>query len=50
MAARLTIQNVGQETWTSARGTTFALIDRNNLEPPPAYAPGKVQPVGSCPR
>jgi len=42
MAADVTIRNVGQEPWTSGRGTTFALIDRNNLSHPRRTHPGKV--------
>ena len=42
MAATVTIRNVGQETWTSNRGTTFALIDRNNLSHPRRAHSGKV--------
>ena len=42
MAANVTIRNAGREAWTSGRGTTFALIDRNNLSHPRRTHPGKV--------
>ena len=42
MAADVTIRNVGQEPWSSGRGTTFALIDRNNLSHPRRTHSGKV--------
>jgi hypothetical protein len=42
MAADVTIRNVGQEAWTSARGTTFALVDSNDLSHPRRTHPGKV--------
>jgi hypothetical protein len=42
MAATVTIRNVGQEAWTSGRGTTFTLVDRNNLSHPRRTHPGKV--------
>ena len=42
MAARVTIRNVGQEAWTSGRGTTFVLVDANDLRHPRRTHTGKV--------
>jgi len=42
MAAKVTIRNVGQETWTSGRGTTFALVDANDLGHPRRTHTGEV--------
>ena len=42
MAAEVTIRNVGQEVWTSGRGTTFALVDANDLSHPRRTHMGKV--------
>jgi hypothetical protein len=42
MAAEVTIRNVGQEVWTSGRGTTFALVDANDLSHPRRTHVGKV--------
>jgi hypothetical protein len=42
MAARVTIRNEGSEAWTSGRGTTFALVDRNYLSHTRRTHTGKV--------
>jgi hypothetical protein len=42
MAARVTMRNLGQEAWTSGRGTTFALVDRSDLSHPRRTRTGKV--------
>lgn len=42
VAADVTIRNAGQEVWTSARGTSFALVDGNDLSHPRRTHPGQV--------
>jgi len=42
MAARVTIRNLGQARWTSGRGTTFTLVDRNDLSHPRRTHTGEV--------
>jgi Nuclease-related domain len=42
MAANVTIRNVGQQGWTSARGTTFELVDRSDFNHPRSTGGAKV--------